>query len=363
MNGTRSQQKETNGNQYSNSDATSSFVGFANLPNQVHRKIAKRGFEFTLMVVGESGLGKATLVNSLFLTDLYPERHVLNAQEKSRQSVKIEASTVEIEERGVKVRLTVVDTPGYGDGINTTDCYKPILNYIDNQFERYLNDESGLNRRNISDNRVHCLFYFISPFTRGLKPLDIECMKALHHKVNIVPIIAKADALTQDELVQMKQNILEQIRENNIQIYQIPECDSDEDEEFKQQNRQLKNAVPFAVISSTQTLEVKGKKVRGRMYPWGLVEVENSDHCDFIKLRTMLITHMQDLQEVTHETHYENYRSEKLQPRKQLRTNEIDTDEQQKKLIKEKDDELRRMQDMLAKMQGQLAEKQQLVTP
>jgi septin family protein len=49
---------------------------------------------------------------------------------------------------------------------------------------------------------------------------------------------------------------------------------------------------------------------------------------------------MQDLQEVTHETHYENYRSEKLQPRKQLRTNEIDTDEQQKKLIKEKDDEV-----------------------
>jgi septin 2 len=185
-----------------NTDATSSFVGFANLPNQVHRKIAKRGFEFTLMVVGmlnhflifywwilflsgESGLGKATLINSLFLTDLYPERHISSAQgllfilnhchkvffwlsiEKTRQAVKIEASTVEIEERGVKVRLTVVDTPGYGDSINTTDCYKSILNYIDNQFERYLNDESGLNRRNISDNRVHCLFYFISPFTRG----------------------------------------------------------------------------------------------------------------------------------------------------------------------------------------------------
>ena len=131
-------------------------------------------------------------------------------------------------------------------------------------------------------------------------------MKALHHKVNIVPIIAKADALTREELGQMKQNvrieyfrekirfysifqILEQIREHKIQIYQIPECDSDEDEDFKEQNRQLKSAVPFAVISSTQTIEVKGKKVRGRMYPWGLVEVENSDHCDFIKLRTMLM--------------------------------------------------------------------------
>ena len=48
------------------------YVGFANLPNQVHRKSVKKGFEFTLMVVGESGLGKSTLINSLFLTDLYP---------------------------------------------------------------------------------------------------------------------------------------------------------------------------------------------------------------------------------------------------------------------------------------------------
>lgn len=39
----------------------------------------KKGFEFTLMVVGESGLGKSTLVNSLFLTDLYPERIIPDA--------------------------------------------------------------------------------------------------------------------------------------------------------------------------------------------------------------------------------------------------------------------------------------------
>ena len=29
------------------------FIGFANLPNQVHRKSVKKGFEFTLMVVGK----------------------------------------------------------------------------------------------------------------------------------------------------------------------------------------------------------------------------------------------------------------------------------------------------------------------
>ena len=41
--------------------------------------------------------------------------------EKIKQTVKIDASTVEIEERGVKLRLTVVDTPGFGDSLNSVD--------------------------------------------------------------------------------------------------------------------------------------------------------------------------------------------------------------------------------------------------
>jgi septin 2 len=142
------------------------------LVNKKHSFIQIKCSFFFRGNIGESGLGKATLINSLFLTDLYPKRNVLTAQgnqkEKIHQSIKIEASTVEIEERGVKVRLTIVDTLGYGDNINGTNNYKSILNYIDNQFECYLHDENGLNRRNISDNRIHCLLYFISPFTRGL---------------------------------------------------------------------------------------------------------------------------------------------------------------------------------------------------
>lgn len=30
--------------------------------------------------------------------------------------------------------------------------------------------------------------------------------------------------------------------------------------------------MPFAVVGSTEVHEVDGKKVRGRKYPWGLVE-------------------------------------------------------------------------------------------
>jgi septin 2 len=83
--------------------------------------------------------------------------------------------------------------------------------------------------------------------------------------------------------------VLSELNEHKIQIYKIPDCDSDEDEEFKQQNRELKESVPFAVVGSTQTIEVRGKKVRGRLYPWGVIEIENPEHSDFVKLRTMLM--------------------------------------------------------------------------
>jgi septin 7 len=58
---------------------------------------------------------------------------------------------------------------------------------------------------------------------------------------------------------------------------------------------------------------VGGKKVRGRQYPWGIIEVENEAHCDFVKLRHMLIrSHMEELKDHTNHVLYENYRIAKL---------------------------------------------------
>lgn len=48
-----------------------------------------------------------------------------------------------------------------------TPSWKPVTDYVDQQFEQYFRDESGLNRKNIQDNRVHCCLYFISPFGHG----------------------------------------------------------------------------------------------------------------------------------------------------------------------------------------------------
>ncbi len=42
-----------------------------------------------------------------------------------------------------------------------------------------------------------------------LKPLDVEFMKRLHDKVNIIPMIAKADTLTPDECREFKKTVSE----------------------------------------------------------------------------------------------------------------------------------------------------------
>uniref|UniRef100_A0A3P9DG44 Septin 4a n=1 Tax=Maylandia zebra TaxID=106582 RepID=A0A3P9DG44_9CICH len=318
------------------------YVGFATLPNQVHRKTVKKGFTFTLIVAGESGLGKSTLINSLFLTDLYKDRKVLNAEERISRTVAIIKHTVGIEEKGVKLRLTIIDTPGFGDAVNNTESWRHIDDYIDQQFEQYFRDESGLNRRNIQDNRVHCCLYFISPFGHGLRPLDVDCMRALHEKVNIIPVLAKADSLTPAEVCRKK---MKEIKQFGINIYQFPECDSDEDEDFKTQEQILKNSIPFAVIGSNVQVESKGRKFRGRVYPWGVVEVENPAHSDFLLLRNMLVrTHMQDLKDVTREIHYENYRAQCIQNMTRMVVLE-----RKRRWV-----ELRKMQEVLERIQEQM---------
>ena len=54
----------------------------------------------------------------------------------------------------------------------------------------------------------------------------------------------------------LKANIMREIEENDIEIYQFPDCDSDEDEDFQDQDRTLRNSIPFAIVSATHILEV-----------------------------------------------------------------------------------------------------------
>lgn len=110
-------------------DQNASPIGIANLPNQRHKIVAKRGAAFTIMVscchqdavrlgreevpltraeqvAGESGLGKTTFINTLFSTTIknYAD-HKRRHQKQVDKTVEIEITKAELEEKFFKGML------------------------------------------------------------------------------------------------------------------------------------------------------------------------------------------------------------------------------------------------------------------
>ncbi|KAJ5562962.1 hypothetical protein N7461_001723 [Penicillium sp. DV-2018c] len=299
---------------------TASHIGIANLPNQRHKIVAKRGAAFTIMVAGESGLGKTTFINTLFSTTIknYAD-HKRRHQKQTDRTVEIEITKAELEEKFFKVRLTVIDTPGFGDYVNNRDSWQPIIEFLDDQHESYMLQEQQPRRKDKIDMRVHACLYFIRPTGHTLKPLDIEVMKRLSSRVNLIPVVAKADTLSHADLIRYKDRIAKiraVIEAQGIKIYTPPI--EEDDENAASHARSLMAAMPFAVIGSEKDVKSNdGRVVKGRQYAWGVAEVENEEHCDFKKLRSILIrTHMLDLIHTTEESHYEAYRAQQMETRK-----------------------------------------------
>ena len=103
---------------------------------EVRRKAgAEKGSKFCLMVAGETGLGKSTLVNSLFTTDHLGPHSA--SEETPQRTLRFTSRTLEIEEGGVHREITLVDTPGLGDGqLDSSGCFQSLIEFINQQFKR-----------------------------------------------------------------------------------------------------------------------------------------------------------------------------------------------------------------------------------
>jgi len=138
-------------------------------------------------------------------------------------------------------------------------------------------------------------------------------MRRLSTRVNVIPVIGKADSLTPLELAESKKLIMEDIEHYRIPVYNFPYDIEEDDEDTVEENAELRGLMPFAIVGSEDIIEMDGRRVRARQYPWGVVEVDNPRHSDFLAIRSALLhSHLADLKEITHDFLYENYRTEKL---------------------------------------------------
>lgn len=282
------------------------------------RKHLKRGINFTIMVVGQSGCGRSTFINTLCGQQVVDVSTtvMLPTDTSTEIDLQLREETVELEDdEGVKIQLNIIDTPGFGDSLDNTSTFEVISDYIRHQYDEILLEESRVRRNpRFKDGRVHCCLYLINATSHGLREMDVEFMKKLGNLVNIIPVISKADSLTPEELKLNKKLIMEDIDRFQLPIYNFPFDENEISQEDYDTNIYLRSILPFSIISSNDVFNGgEDLIIRGRKYPWGTLDVEDASISDFVILRnTLLISHLHDLKDYTHEILYEHYRTEAL---------------------------------------------------
>jgi septin family protein len=261
---------------------------------QVHLDSLAKPCQFNVLLAGDAGLGKSAFIECL-LKLKFNSGYVPNILKEGRTSEgPVRPPTHEIchnkaskFEGGLNVNLDLIDTPGYGTWGRFDEWLRTIGEFIKGENMQYLCAKEKKSK--IDDTRIHlCLYFLEGPH---IKQTDLKALHYLQSQVNIIPILAKADAFTPMEIVQVKLEIIQQCAEAGLRLF---DCAKYMREEIRLiAESPLGPCPPFAVISSVECLETTpGKVIYGRVYPWGVCDVNNPCHSDFNLLYHVLIGYL-----------------------------------------------------------------------
>lgn len=277
------------------------FMDFADIYNQIYRIAMGRTYQFNLMIVGITGLGKSTLVRSLFKGMIKPEEPC------SGPALNVYSDL--LEENGVRLNLRCIETSQF-------DRHEPnvYVKYIEDQFESYFREQRRKPLCDANDTLVHCCLYMIPSHGQlQLHKDDIACMKALHEKVNLVPIIAKADSLNSTELAKFKENILTALDLNKIKYYKFT-IDEKIDEDLAEIVMNEAERFPFAIVASNSSITEGDEERWFRNTLMGQFDILDRSKCDFDSLQRLLVRHcIVELMDSTYEKHYGKAKTEILE--------------------------------------------------
>ncbi|KAI8637309.1 Septin-domain-containing protein [Parasitella parasitica] len=174
--------------------------------------------QFRLIVCGDSGIGKTSLVHALTSTTPIPEGdHPTSPMLKP------------IEVLSKNSDFCVIDTCGYGALLRAEIVFSHVKSYLETQFEKTtqlfnnsIQDEMlSFMVNQSSDALCHvdaCLYLIMG----RLKQVDIEYMRSIHDLVNIIPVIIQPDlSLKPEAMIEQRTAILKTIQQNSIKINRL----------------------------------------------------------------------------------------------------------------------------------------------
>ncbi|GLC34702.1 hypothetical protein PLESTB_001232400 [Pleodorina starrii] len=289
-------------------------------------KIWKKKY-IKLIVVGDSGLGKTTLIKSLISIPgerLQVHDGSYTPTEQFRRDPDSLCSTVswrDEEDRVIWV-YKIQDTPGYGDELDVFRNLKMVQDYIEAQNRKWLDMEQSRDRKEdlaeLEDPRVDLCIFCIPP--HRLRPIDLKYMFELGKHVPVVPVVTKADTMTIREANTYRTEVA-----NRIANPMVPGI-HDKINIFKFERDTLERAgvqdqgaphPPFLVVASNDISEELAAAEPPlfwpeRRYPWGCAEAFNKEHSDLLAVRALLMKEALEEISKTKRQRYEAWRRSTL---------------------------------------------------
>ncbi|KAG0336301.1 Septin-14 [Podila horticola] len=122
--------------------------------------------------------------------------------------------------------ISFITVPGYSSTLNPSQTLSTTDDYLNHHLRTVTSvfsptiPSAQLAWFLIKGSKAHtlptCAFYFV---LYELKPIDLLYMKLIHERVNLVPVIAKADTVSKNELWVLKRRMIRQLKLNGIQFH------------------------------------------------------------------------------------------------------------------------------------------------
>jgi septin family protein len=263
------------------------------------------------MVAGLSGLGKTTMCAALLESwqentneDTNKETINYKHQKKKKKKPSTTTTTMDIDasrqferydpKANTILRVRIIDTPGFGNRVNHRNSVKPITNFLakcrDRKYSKEMLSpsiqEDYVEQHNSSGEDdssylVHVCLYFLSP-GRFLE-MDTHFLRKVQKEVTIVPIIAKADTLTDEEIARYRAELKDIFEREQIQVYNF-------DDKTTTTTTTTSSKQPVSFHRGRRRGETLAIISRDGIYPWGHSRSFDPDHSDLKLIRDLLLS-------------------------------------------------------------------------
>ena len=253
-----------------------------NLIKKAQIQLLSNPINLNIMVLGDSNIGKSSFIRATLIKYFNLINLKSKVQPKATRSIQESKGT--ISNSDMELRVNLIDTPGFGFFSTRQKWFSYISEYILSKSTEYKQLKKTIDKSKIDDKRVHIGLYFIEG--PRCKESDLSLMHKLQNFVNLIPVLAKADTFTQNEVAQVKLEIISQCIDAEIQFFDIA---SVPDAASLINSTRLGLVPPFAVISAGKVVEIAGVVKYLREYPWGVCDVHSKDCSDFKILISLIL--------------------------------------------------------------------------